>query len=126
MEIEIVDYSLKHGELFAQVQIQENKPNPNFFNLEFDQWDVIESAIDLGYIKPPYDHDNGRNGQALRLGYTTAVFPWQMYNKELKKPVYFTYAQIEKEFDDEEREMIVRNLAMQNEVISNLILESII
>lgn len=122
MQIEILDYDLR--ELTAVVSIPAQTPEPNTFN--FDQWDVIQAAIDLGLVKEPYDHDKGRNGQKLRLGYIEAAFPWQQFNRTLKTPLYFTYDQIVREFLGEDREMIVRNLAMQQPKISKPILESII
>lgn len=125
MQITILDYDLRE-ELTAVVSIPARTPEPNTFPFNFDQWDVIQAAIDLGLVKEPYDHDKGRNGQKLRLGYIEAAFPWQQFNRTLKTPLYFTYEQIVREFSGEDCEMIVRNLAMQRPEISTPILESII
>ena len=123
MHIKIVDYDLT--ELTAVVSIPARTPEPNTFTFGFDQWDVIQSAIDLGLVREPHDRDEGRSGQILRLGYTEAAFPWQQFNRTLKKPIYFTYEQIIQEFSGDDKEMIIRNLAMQHPEISTPILESI-
>jgi len=125
MQITIIDYDLRE-ELTAVVSIPARTPEPNTFTFNFDQWDVIRSAIELNLVKEPDDYDTGYDGQKLRVGYTRAAFPWQQFNRTLKTPLYFTYEQIVREFSGEDCEMIVRNLAMQRPEISTPILESII
>jgi hypothetical protein len=125
-QITIEDYSLEQGHLFAQVSIPPRKGDANFFNISFDEWDVIEAALSLKLINEPYDHDNGRNGQQMRVGYITAAFPFQQWNKELKAPLYFSCRQIVAAFSGEEEEAIVMHIATKDAQIENVLLETII
>ena len=125
-QINIEDYSLEHGHLFAQVSIPARKGEANFFNISFDEWDVMEAALSLKLINEPYDYDNGRNGQQMRVGYTTAAFPFQQWNKELKAPLYFSYRQVVAAFSGDEDEAIILHIATKDAQIENALLETII
>ena len=125
-QIQIEDYSLKAGELFAQVSLPSLKGEANFFNIPFDEWDVIESASALNIINFPDDWDDGRNGQKIRLGYVNPAFACQMQTNidgfKVAKIYYFDYAEIEREFSGEDREAIVFNIACNNAQIENALL----
>ena len=119
-QIEIEDYSLAKGELFAQVSLPSLEGEANFFNISFDEWDVIEAAIALKMLYEPCDHDKGRDGQKLRIGYDHAAFRGQQDGYGWKKPIkYFSYPEIEREFSGEDREAIVFRIAMRDDQITN-------
>jgi hypothetical protein len=120
-QIEIVDYCLSKGELFAQISLPPAKPNPNFFNISFDQWDVIKAAIALKIIYQPKDSDTGRKGQELRLGYYHPAFIGEQ-GYEMDRMSYYSYSDIEREFSGVDREAIVLHIAMNDAQIENALL----
>lgn len=125
-QIQIEDYSLEKGKIFAQVSLPPLEGEANFFNLKFDAWDVIEAAASLKIINFPDDWDEGRSGQDIRLGYLHPAFSCQMQTNidgfKVAKIHYFTYPKIQKEFSGEDREAIILYLACNNAQIENALL----
>ncbi len=112
-QVTIVDYSLEERHLFAQVSIEAGQGEQNFHNVSFDAWAVIEAAVALGIIYYPHDSDNGRRGQKISIGYYHPAFIGQQ-GECGDRMVYHTYGQIESEFSGEDRERIVKHLALAN------------
>lgn len=113
-QIKIEDYSLYKGELFAQVSLPTLEGEANFFNISFDEWDVIEAALSLNIIEELYDHDNGRNGQQMRIAY--------IYNENTRfeKVVYYDYSEVvDRWFNSEAEEAIVLHIACKDTQIEN-------
>jgi len=113
-DIKIEDYSLNKGELFAQVSLPTLEGEANFFNISFDEWDVIEAALSLNIIEELYDYDNGRNGQQMLISY--------IYNENTKfeKVVYYDYSEVvDRWFNGEAEEAIILHIAMKDTQIEN-------
>ena len=122
MKLSIYDYSFENGtNSSAVVQVNTETPNPNTFSFTFNNYDAVVAGIELGIIPQPEDMDK------TRIGYEHPAFSASVREDTGNyRMQYYPLIEVLKELSSDESEAIIRNLAMQQEEISQLILQELI
>ena len=122
MKLSIYDYSFENGtNSSAVVQVNTETPTPNTFSFTFNNYDAVVAGIELGIIPQPEDMDK------TRIGYEHPAFSASVREDTGNyRMQYYPLIEVLKELSSDESEAIIRNLAMQQEEISQLILQELI
>jgi len=122
MNISIYDYSFEIGvNSAAMIQVNTKRPEPNIFPIVFSNYDAVVSGIELGIIPHPEDMDKDR------IGYEHPAFSASVREDTGNyRMQYYPLIEVLKELSIDETEAIIRNLAMQREEISQLVIQELI
>jgi len=121
MKISIYDYDFSGKFCTAIVQVNSNRPDPNMFPIAFSAYEAVVAGIELGIIPQPEDLDKDRIGYEHPAFSTTVREDTGNYRMQ-----YYPLIEVLKELSSDETEAIIRNLAMQREEISQLVMQELI
>ena len=122
MEISIYDYSFENGtNSSAVIQVNTERPEPNTFPIVFSNYEAVVAGVELGIIPQPEDLDN------TRIGYEHPAFSASVREDTGDYRIqYYSLIEVLRELSSDETEAIIRNLAMQREEISQLVMQELI
>jgi len=122
MTLTIYDYSFEIGvNSAAIIQVNTERPEPNIFPIVFSNYEAVVAGIELGIIPQPEDMDKDR------IGYEHPAFSASVREDTGNyRMQYYPLIEVLKDLSIDETEAIIRNLSMQREEISQLILQKLI
>jgi len=121
MKITIYDYDFSGKFCTAIVQIDSTRPDANTFPISFSNYAAVVAGIELGIIPQPEDMDYARIGYEHPAFSATVREDTGNYRMQ-----YYPLIEVLKELSSDETEAIIRNLAMQREEISQIVMQELI
>jgi hypothetical protein len=121
MHLSIYDYDFQANYSTAIVQVDSARPDPNMFPIAFTSYEAIVAGIELGIIPQPEDMDKDR------IGYEHPAFSASVREDTGNyRMQYYPLIEVLEELSIDETEAIIRNLAMQREEISQIVMQELI
>ena len=121
MTITIYDYDFQANYSTAIVQVNSARPDANTFPIAFSCYEAVVAGIELGIIPQPEEIDN------TRIGYEHPAFSASVREDTGNyRMQYYPLIEVLKDLSIDETEAIIRNLAMQREEISQLVMQELI